>query len=101
MAKTTTTFYTKEYLRCAAGKNRSIFLKLPPCDAEYAGPIPWLSPILVNAGTEYYYTLQMLSNETMRNCLLNREPFLGCDQSWKVQGWLKNWIFCISFDTKF
>ena len=58
-------------------------------------------PILVNAGTEYYYTLQMLSNETMRNCLLNREPFLGCDQSWKVQGWLKNWIFCISFDTKF
>ena len=52
-------------------------------------------PILVNAGTEYNYTSQLLSNETMRNFLLIWEPFLGSNQSWKVQGGGKSGFFAL------
>ena len=52
-------------------------------------------PILVNAGTEYNYTSQLLPNETMHNFLLIWEPFLGSNQSWKVQGGGKSGFFAL------
>ena len=63
------------------------------CRLRWSDPLEM--PILVNAGTEYNRTLQLLLNEIMHNFLFIWEPFLGSNQSWKVQGGGKSGFFAL------
>ena len=75
-----------------------------PNQYRYGWGLRWLDPLempkFAYAGTDYHDILKMLLNKTMHDLLIEREPFEGGNQRWKVQEWWKKWIFCINFESK-